>query len=813
MDLELSFCLIVKNEAPYLRNCVESFGAIYDELIIVDTGSTDATVEIAEDLLRDREGRLEHFAWCDDFAAARNYACSLARAPWILMVDADEYLSPDQHPSVILETIRKTPPHIRNLLLIDLTLQDGQVILAHPVNRLFRNHPEIKWEGRIHESLSVIAQQQRMTQIRLIHENSIKRMENARLHPDISQMYERGLVADAKATPESSRPVFYLGNTLAEREDWAAARKAYERYLKMAGPDGWQEEVWQAYQNIALCCNRLDDPKGCREALIQAVSVDPRRSETYLALGDCAMDAGNLEEARIWYQFATTLPTPASTIFVDTHAYGLKPWWKLGSVLIQQQDYVSALLATEKAVQLAPQDPNVIERLRQLRWALLDQAEPPTVIILSRRPELAHRCLEALLRTEGEVYYETIVVCDGDMHGFEDLVERYPRLRIVSGRAPFIYSRNANIGIEACQGDVVLLNDDAIPETPGWLDLLHRAAHSRPDAGPVSPLLSQCGNPLQDARIAPATGRTKSSDSALQVTEAPFVTFTCVYLRRDLYDRVGPLDQGFVWYGWEDNDYCQRAIYSGYRPLVTRDVLVRHDHPSASYRSPQQNHYFLQARNYFERKHLKSAASCDLFIRIRYPQARIISSLRRLLAVTSQDCRMIWISSVKDRAFADALRGLADPRIALRFCDTAPKAAQVLDELSGGSAQVVVEVAPDVMLPNGWLDALLRRYPAETDGLGVLAIPMQVNAPVQAAVRSVGGIQLIPAQAGDSVFLNAPVHLVGRNLLDGFGPISGSCVALPAWHYLSLKLERRRHINGFVYPVVPVTNANDEVRQ
>ncbi len=122
--LELSLCLIVRDEEAYLRRCVESFASIFDELVIVDTGSTDRTEEIARDLLRRREGRLERFAWVDDFAAARNFACSLCRAPWILMVDADEFLAPDVPPRAILDTIRAAPATLKNLLLLDRTLDD-----------------------------------------------------------------------------------------------------------------------------------------------------------------------------------------------------------------------------------------------------------------------------------------------------------------------------------------------------------------------------------------------------------------------------------------------------------------------------------------------------------------------------------------------------------------------------------------------------------------------------------------------------------------------------------------------------------------
>lgn len=803
MSLELSLCLIVRDEELHLRGCVESFGAIYDELVIVDTGSTDRTVDVARELLATREGRLERFAWCDDFAAARNHACSFARAPWILMVDADERLSPDISPRVILDSIRRAPPHVLNLLLSDLTLHEGEIILSHPVNRLFRNDPRVRWTGRIHESLTVTAEQQSLTGITLIHDNARKRQPDARLRPEVSAMYERGLQADAAAAPDSSRPLFYLGNTLAERKEWAAAIEAYRRYLAFVGDHGWKEEVWQAHLNIALCQSHLGDDAGCRRALMDAVAVDPARGEAHLALGDRALAAGDLPQARTWYQFAATLPPPRSSIFVDLHAYRVKPWWKLGTVLVAQGDHAGALAATEHALELSPGDPAIVERVEALRLTLRARAAPPTIVVPSRDPELARRCLRGIAEHEGALYHEVVIVCDGGTAPFEPLLLEFRGLRLVPGRRPFVFARNANLGIAACEGDVVLLNDDAIPSTPGWLDVLHRAAHARPDAGPVSPLLSQSGNPAQDVRVAVAarTDDPRRTADREHVAEAGFVTFACVYLRRALLDRVGPLDTGFVWYGWEDNDYCLRARQVGLVSLVAHGALVSHDSPSSSFRSPEQGRLLQQARHYFERKHLAPPAACDVLVWIHGERPRELERVAMVLRATPPDCRVLVLAAAVDDALASELRMLHDPRLLLRFLEPGPEPAAVLDELATGRAELVVEVSTSDPLPRGCIEGLLAARLERSPELGVLVVPaLDPALPRERPTRRSGPLRLAIMAPDDPALVHAGVYAVARAALERFGPLATGDRAGSPWVRLAQRMARHGTRSALLLP-------------
>lgn len=88
-----SLCMIVKNEENVLARCLDSLADLMDEIIIVDTGSTDKTKEIAARYT----DRIYDFTWIDDFAAARNFAASKATMEYIYTADADEFVDPENH--------------------------------------------------------------------------------------------------------------------------------------------------------------------------------------------------------------------------------------------------------------------------------------------------------------------------------------------------------------------------------------------------------------------------------------------------------------------------------------------------------------------------------------------------------------------------------------------------------------------------------------------------------------------------------------------------------------------------------------------
>lgn len=149
IGIKLSACLIVKNEEKHLDRCLSSLHEVVDEIVVVDTGSTDRTIEIAK-----KHGAvIGYFEWCDDFAAARNESLRLASGNWALWIDADEELDPTGFDQIREALIR---PQFAGYYFQIVNFMDEKAeanTYVHSAVRLFRLIPGVEFTGRIHEQI------------------------------------------------------------------------------------------------------------------------------------------------------------------------------------------------------------------------------------------------------------------------------------------------------------------------------------------------------------------------------------------------------------------------------------------------------------------------------------------------------------------------------------------------------------------------------------------------------------------------------------------------------------------------------------
>ena len=144
--MKINLVMIVKNEERSLRKCLQAAKPLVDQIIIVDTGSSDKTVDIAEDM----GAVIRKFPWGNDFAAARNFALSQSDADWNLVLDADEYIRPGSSRGRLEQVLSsRKGKWLGGITLYDSYPDEGGISVSTSV--LPRLLPKgVCYEGRIH---------------------------------------------------------------------------------------------------------------------------------------------------------------------------------------------------------------------------------------------------------------------------------------------------------------------------------------------------------------------------------------------------------------------------------------------------------------------------------------------------------------------------------------------------------------------------------------------------------------------------------------------------------------------------------------
>jgi glycosyltransferase involved in cell wall biosynthesis len=156
MAATISLCMIVKDEEQTIARCLQSVSGVIDEIIVVDTGSTDQTCSIAQTF----GAKIQSFTWNNNFSEARNVSLNLASSEWILFLDADEELAKESR-EVLRKTIQDSTVDGYFMKIINVSGDDCNPETSDDmVFRLFRNRPNFRFQGAVHEQIcNVIIEQ------------------------------------------------------------------------------------------------------------------------------------------------------------------------------------------------------------------------------------------------------------------------------------------------------------------------------------------------------------------------------------------------------------------------------------------------------------------------------------------------------------------------------------------------------------------------------------------------------------------------------------------------------------------------------
>lgn len=318
----LSLCMITKNEEKNLKQCMENAKPFIDELIILDTGSTDKTKEIAKQFT----SKIYDFRWCDDFAKARNESISKATKEWVIYIDADEIISLEDWQKIrkliysneadayILHQRNYTP----NKALFDWRPNDSckecksDGFFISPIIRLFRNNKNYSFDYKVHETV------------------------------DKSILEHKGRIRDCQI------PVHHYGYLKAQNIISAKREKYLELGLKQieetpANP--------RPYYEVAMIYKNTGQYDEAEKYFRKASELNPNYKLVYTNLGDIYAKKGRLKEAIEAYKESIR------------HRKNENTYLNLGMLLFNLKSYGDAVRLTEKAIEINPENPTAYNNL------------------------------------------------------------------------------------------------------------------------------------------------------------------------------------------------------------------------------------------------------------------------------------------------------------------------------------------------------------------------------------------------------------------------------------------------------------------
>jgi tetratricopeptide (TPR) repeat protein len=341
--MELSLCAIVKNEEAALPQCLSSVKDIVDEMVILDTGSSDRTVEIAKEF----GARVYHFEWCNNFSTARNESLKYVRGEWVLVLDADEVLVPE-----IVPALKQAIKSDRHLLLNLVRQEVGATQSPYSlVSRLFRHHPDIYFSRPYHaivdDSIALLLQRQPHWQIGYLPEVAMRHYGYQPLEiaaKDKLGKAQAGMEEFLAANPDDPYVCSKLGGLYVQIGNLERGIELLQHGLEAKQTDPVM--LYELHYHLGNAYTHLPD---LAEAIvhyktaIQQPILPKLKLDAYNNLGNLLHEFGNFPSARKAYETALEID---SSLAIAHH--------NLGITLKAMGLLPEAIAAYKQAIQLNP---------------------------------------------------------------------------------------------------------------------------------------------------------------------------------------------------------------------------------------------------------------------------------------------------------------------------------------------------------------------------------------------------------------------------------------------------------------------------
>jgi len=316
-SVRLSQCMIVKNEEKNIETALRWAKNIAFEQIVVDTGSTDRTVELAEKM----GATVYNFEWIDDFSAAKNFAMNKAKGNWIAILDADEYMPEEDAKELvkILKVIQGNRQYIKEYDSINCSwvqLDDaGKAFSVITQQRIFQNRPDLRYEGTIHETIHIKNKHYNAEHLKIMHTGYAQTVYNT------TGKRERNiklLKIELERDPTNPNTMLYLADSIKAAGTEEAREEAEKVYLQaLASELPAKPEIKRlAYDFLIQRFSKNNEKtKEANELCTKALTELPDNMDYYYyraytnnKLGDYSRAMEDLQKCEQLFMSAATIP-------------------------------------------------------------------------------------------------------------------------------------------------------------------------------------------------------------------------------------------------------------------------------------------------------------------------------------------------------------------------------------------------------------------------------------------------------------------------------------------------------------------------
>lgn len=288
----LSLCMIVKNEEKTLSKVLVNASLFADEIIIVDTGSTDKTREIALNFT----DKVFSYEWKDDFSDARNYSFDRAKCEYIIWLDGDDFLTNDSVQKIIdwkNEEGKEDVLMCAYALSFDENFKPSYLFLRE---RIVKNSPLLRWHERVHEVIIPCGRIVNRPDI-IVYHGKQKEYTNRNL-----KIYQKMIKEGEKFSPRS---MFYYARELFYNGYYKRAISQFKKFLKEK--NSFIENKIDACKVMSYCYEILGDSEKALLSLFQTFLFSRVRGEVAYEIGRNFARLGKFQEGKFWLEMALSL--------------------------------------------------------------------------------------------------------------------------------------------------------------------------------------------------------------------------------------------------------------------------------------------------------------------------------------------------------------------------------------------------------------------------------------------------------------------------------------------------------------------------